>query len=124
MFLRVIKRSFFFSFSSFLFFRVPLTPSQVKTLIDTHNFRVLIQPSSLRIFSDEEYSSVGAEIQENLSEACLILGIKKMSVNSILPSKSYMFFCHIIKAQEANVDVLDKLIASQVNSERDHCYMN
>lgn len=57
----------------------------------------------------------GAEINEDLSEACLILGIKKMSAKNILPGKSYMFFCHIIKAQEANLDVLDKIMKSKVN---------
>ena len=106
----------FDTIASFVFLptRVPLSPAQVRSLIEAHNFRVIIQPSSLRIFSNEEYTNAGAEINEDLSEACLILGIKKMSVKNILPEKSYMFFCHIIKAQEGNLDLLDKMMNSKV----------
>ena len=86
----------------------------MRKLIDAHNFRVIVQPSSLRIFSDDDYIKAGASVSEDLSEACLIIGIKKMACGSILPNKSYMFFGHVIKAQASNVDVLDKLLISQV----------
>ena len=114
------SRLIFDTINSFLVLhiRVPLSPAQVQSLIEAHNFRVIIQPSSLRIFSNEEYINAGAEINEDLSEACLILGIKKMSVKSILPEKSYMFFCHIIKAQEGNLDLLDKIMMAKVSQIR------
>ena len=96
------------------FYRAPLSPEQVRRLIDTHSFRVIVQPSSLRIFSDDDYIKAGATVSDDLSEACLIIGIKKMACGSILPDKSYMFFGHVIKAQKSNVDVLDKLLVSQV----------
>jgi alanine dehydrogenase len=96
------------------FYRAPLSPEQVRRLIDTHSFRVIVQPSSLRIFSDDDYIKAGATVSDDLSEACLIIGIKKMACASILPDKSYMFFGHVIKAQKSNVDVLDKLLVSQV----------
>ena len=40
-----------------------------------------------------------------------------MASSNILPDKSYMFFGHVIKAQKSNVDVLDKLLISQVSAE-------
>jgi Alanine dehydrogenase/PNT, N-terminal domain len=86
----------------------------VRVLVDTHNFRVIVQPSSLRIFSNDEYIKAGALVDEDLSEACLILGIKKMSLKTIQPGKSYMFFGHVIKAQKSNFDILDKLLNSKV----------
>jgi alpha-aminoadipic semialdehyde synthase len=98
------------------FYRAPLSPEQVRRLIDTHSFRVIVQPSSLRIFSDDDYIKAGATVSDDLSEACLIIGIKKMACGSILPDKSYMFFGHVIKAQKSNVDVLDKLLVSQVSA--------
>lgn len=94
--------------------RAPLSPEQVRVLIGTYNFRVIVQPSSLRIFSNDEYIKAGAVVDEDLSEACLILGIKKMSVKTIQSDKSYMFFGHVIKAQKANFDILDKLLNSKV----------
>ena len=89
----------------------------MRRLIDAHNFRVIVQPSSLRIFSDDDYIKAGATVSEDLSDACLIIGIKKMASSNILPDKSYMFFGHVIKAQKSNVDVLDKLLISQVSAE-------
>jgi alpha-aminoadipic semialdehyde synthase len=86
----------------------------VRVLVDTHNFRVIVQPSSLRIFSNDEYIKAGALVDEDLSEACLILGIKKMPLKTIQPGKSYMFFGHVIKAQKSNFDILDKLLNSKV----------
>ena len=111
---RSVEKSFHFFLIFLLLPRAPLSPEQVRALIQNHNFKVIVQPSSQRIFSNEEYTLAGAQITEDLSEACLILGIKKMAVKNILPKKSYMFFCHVIKAQKANVDVLDKLVNSQV----------
>jgi hypothetical protein len=48
-------------------------------------------------------------------EYIYISGIKKPPVGSILENKSYMFFSHVIKAQQANLDVLDKLLTSNVS---------
>jgi Alanine dehydrogenase/PNT, N-terminal domain len=38
--------------------RAPLTPEDVKTLIDTTQAKVYVQPSTKRIFRDEEYIKV------------------------------------------------------------------
>ena len=42
--------------------RVPLTPEHVKELRENHSIEVWLQPSPIRIFSDEEYLKVGAKI--------------------------------------------------------------
>lgn len=55
--------------------RAPLSPNQVRSLVDTYGFKVLIQSCSKRIFSNQEYVKAGAFIQEDLSNACLILGL-------------------------------------------------
>ena len=57
--------------------RVPLTPDQVRDLI-TKGFKVIVQPANHRIFTDSEYATVGATLQEDLSEACLIVGVKQV----------------------------------------------
>ena len=74
-----------------------------------------MQPSSLRIFSNDEYIDAGATMSEDLSDACLILGIKRISPANIQRGKSYMFFGHVIKAQKSNFDILDKLLESKVS---------
>ena len=80
--------------------RTPLCPSHVEQLLTkfggSRNLlsNVVVQPASHRIFSDEEYRRAGATISEDLSTADLILGVKQVEEDNLLPDKSYMFFSH------------------------------
>jgi hypothetical protein len=49
-------------------------------------------------------------VQEDIGEASLILGVKQVPVDLLLPNKSYAFFSHTIKAQESNMPLLDALL--------------
>ena len=88
--------------------RAPLAPHHVRTLVDAGH-RVLVQPSTRRAYSMFEYRGAGAEISEDLSIADIILGVKAMPVEclSMLENKTVAFFSHTIKAQEANMPLLD-----------------
>ncbi|KAF9949515.1 hypothetical protein BGZ65_007263, partial [Modicella reniformis] len=56
----------------------------------------------------------GAIVQEDLSPADVILGIKEVPVKDLIPGKTYVYFSHTHKGQEYNMsmlqDVLDKKI--------------
>ena len=52
----------------------------------------------------------GATVNEDLSEAILILGVKQVPVDLLIPNKSYAFFSHTIKAQKDNMELLDALL--------------
>ena len=45
-----------------------------------------------------------------MGEASLIVGVKQVPIDLLLPNKSYAFFSHTIKAQEANMPLLDALL--------------
>ena len=66
--------------------RVPLAPQHVKQLIDKHKLRVLVQPSNHRVFSDQQYHDAGAIVQEDLSGASCILGVKQVAKTRRQPS--------------------------------------
>lgn len=89
--------------------RAPLSPDHVKVLVN-QGFTVIIQPCSRRIFSNTEYIEAGAIINENLQDANLIIGVKKINSSLVYPDKSYMFFSHVIKAQPANMPMLDQIL--------------
>jgi alpha-aminoadipic semialdehyde synthase len=97
--------------------RAPLCPIHVKDFLQAHpSSKVIVQPSPSRIFSNQDYSHAGATIQDDLSGADLILGVKRpQSTRELIPHKTYMLFSHVIKGQPANMpllqDVLDKHIA-------------
>lgn len=53
---------------------------------------------------------MGAVIEEDLSEAELIIGVKSVPIDLLLPDKTYAFFSHTIKAQKDNMPLLDAII--------------
>jgi alpha-aminoadipic semialdehyde synthase len=89
--------------------RVPLTPSDAKKIIDL-GIEIILQPSHIRIFSDQEYINVGATISEDLSECSLILAVKEIPIDFIEEGKVYLFFSHTIKGQEYNMALLQTMI--------------
>ncbi len=95
--------------------RVALTPSHVKILINEYNLRVLVESSPKRVFKDDEFAAVGAEIVTDLSEAQVIFGVKEMPIDFFEEEKTYIFFSHTIKGQEYNMPLLKRMIEKKIN---------
>ncbi|KAL6106218.1 aass [Pungitius sinensis] len=93
--------------------RAPLAPKHVKELT-TAGVKVLLQPSNRRAIHEKYYIRAGAVLQEDLSEASLILGVKRPPEEKVIPRKTYAFFSHTIKAQEPNMGLLDDLLKKEV----------
>uniref|UniRef100_A0A8C4ZC20 Aminoadipate-semialdehyde synthase n=1 Tax=Gadus morhua TaxID=8049 RepID=A0A8C4ZC20_GADMO len=93
--------------------RAPLAPRHVKELTAAGH-TVLVQPSNGRAIHEKYYERVGAVIQEDISEASLIIGVKRPPEEKVFPRKTYAFFSHTIKAQEANMGLLDDLLKKEV----------
>ena len=53
---------------------------------------------------------MGAVIKEDISEASVILGVKSVPIDLLEPHKTYAFFSHTIKAQDANMPLLDAIL--------------
>lgn len=96
--------------------RAALTPEAVEKLIKETGIKVYVQPSTKRIFTDDKYRAAGAIVQEDLSPADVILGIKEVPVKDLIPGKTYVYFSHTHKGQVYNMpmlqDVLDKVRCS------------
>ena len=58
----------------------------------------------------QAYDNVGAIINEDIDDASLILGVKQVPIDILEPHKTYAFFSHTIKAQEANMSLLDAIL--------------
>jgi len=89
--------------------RVPLIPSDVKKIVDS-GIEVFLQPSQIRIFSDQEYIDVGGKIFEDLSSCSVVLAVKEIPTDFIENSKTYVFFSHTIKGQDYNMPSLQKMM--------------
>ncbi|XP_040858082.1 alpha-aminoadipic semialdehyde synthase, mitochondrial [Ochotona curzoniae] len=93
--------------------RAPLAPKHIKEITNL-GYKVLIQPSNRRAIHDKEYVKAGGILQEDISEACLILGVKRPPEEKLIPKKTYAFFSHTIKAQEANMNLLDEILKQEI----------
>ena len=94
--------------------RAPLTPAQVEELLRSHEgVEVVVEPSDVRCFSDEEYEKAGAKLG-SVEDCDVILGVKEVKVDYIYPNKIYFFFSHTIKGQPQNMEMLKKLVEERV----------
>ncbi|CAK8688911.1 unnamed protein product [Clavelina lepadiformis] len=93
--------------------RAPLAPSHVRKLVQD-GVKVLVQPANKRAFPVQEYAAVGAVVEENLNEASVILGVKQVPIESLIPDKTYIFFSHTIKAQDENMAMLDAVLERNI----------
>ncbi|NWZ11976.1 AASS protein, partial [Agelaius phoeniceus] len=93
--------------------RAPLAPKHVKELTKM-GYKVLVQPSNRRAIHEKDYVKAGAIIQEDISEASLIIGVKRPPEDKLIPKKNYAFFSHTIKAQEANMPLLDEILKQEI----------
>jgi saccharopine dehydrogenase (NAD+, L-lysine-forming) len=90
--------------------RSPLTPNHVKEIHEKHGIEVCVQPSKIRVFTDEEYSRAGARIEEDLSECSVIFAVKEMPSSIFRQGGTYVFFSHTIKGQSHNMPMLRRLL--------------
>jgi saccharopine dehydrogenase (NAD+, L-lysine forming) len=95
--------------------RAPITPAHVKELKEKHDINTIVQPSDIRVFKDEEYKKVGAEVNEDLSHSKVVFGIKEMPLSFFQKNKTYVFFSHTIKGQKYNMPMLKKMIELDCN---------
>ncbi|KAJ2609943.1 hypothetical protein H4S08_003829, partial [Coemansia sp. RSA 1365] len=94
--------------------RVALTPAHVRRLIKETGARVLVQPSNTRIFNNASFERVGAVIEEDLSKADAILGIKEIPIDKLIPDKTYLLFSHTHKGQSYNMQTLQAFLDKNI----------
>jgi saccharopine dehydrogenase (NAD+, L-lysine-forming) len=90
--------------------RAPLTPAHVHELVRDQGRTVGVQPSTLRIYTDEEYRDAGATVTEDLSGCRVILGVKEVPPDLLIAGKPYLFFSHVIKGQAYNMPLLRRVL--------------
>ena len=93
--------------------RAPLAPLHVEELVREHGRSVVVQPSTLRVFDEDTYRAAGAEVREDLSDCRVILGIKEIPPQEILPGKPHLAFFHVVKGQRHNMPILRRALEAR-----------
>jgi saccharopine dehydrogenase (NAD+, L-lysine-forming) len=94
--------------------RVPLTPLQCKFIVENFQVPIVVQSSSIRSFSDDEYISAGIPVSENVDDCDYLIGVKEVPTNLLIPNKTYSFFSHTIKKQSYNRDLLKQVLKDKI----------
>src|SRR5678816_3288435 len=94
--------------------RVALTPVQCKWLQKNMPVYIKVQHSETRCFKDREYSNAGIEVQEDVKDCDVLLGIKEVPVDMLIPEKTYLFFSHTKKMQPYNQKLLQSIISNNI----------
>lgn len=94
--------------------RVALAPQLAAQLHSKPEIDIVVAPSERRTFEDKEYTEAGLPLSTDMSDRDLLLGIKEVLIEELIPEKTYCFFSHTIKKQPYNQKliraVLDKRI--------------
>lgn len=95
--------------------RVPMSPRQCLLFLESFpQSQLVIQPSPIRCFSDQEYLDAGLTLQEDLSDCEVLLGVKEVPQEMLIPQKTYLFFSHTYKKQPYNRDLLRSIIEKKI----------
>jgi len=89
--------------------RTPLIPSHVRELVQNYPLEILVQPSKLRIFADEDFAREGAKVEEDLSPCKVVFAIKEIPLHFFRKGQAYVFFSHTTKGQPHNMPMLKKM---------------
>ena len=95
--------------------RVALTPAQCKWIHkNLKDIVIVAQASNYRCFSDKEYLMAGAMVQDDMSDCDVLLGIKEVPINNLIPGKTYLFFSHTKKKQPHNQKLLQTILEKKI----------
>ncbi|NJB37333.1 NAD(P)-dependent oxidoreductase [Croceivirga sp. JEA036] len=95
--------------------RVVLPPALCQTVMETYpEAQLVVEPSSIRVFTDQEYLDAGVPVQDAMESCDVLLGVKEVPINALLPNKKYFFFSHTIKKQPYNRDLLRAILDKNI----------
>lgn len=95
--------------------RVVFTPEELARLQAEHPEAVIkVESSDIRFFKDEEYTRLGIEVTDDVSDCDVLFGVKEVPVDALIPNKKYFFFSHTIKKQPHNQKLMHALLEKKI----------
>ena len=95
--------------------RVPLSPKQCKWINNNYpNLELVVQKSHIRRYKDKEYSNLGIKLVDQVYDCDVLLGVKEVPIDQLIPNKKYFFFSHTLKKQPYNRKLLQAIIKKNI----------
>jgi hypothetical protein len=74
----------------------------------------VVESSDIRVFPDEAYAKLGFEVTDDVSGADVMIGVKEVPVENLIPNKKYFYFSHTIKKQPYNRKLLKAMLEKNI----------
>ena len=95
--------------------RVVLSPQACEKISQEFpNAEILVESSNVRVFSDIKYSKLGFQVLDDVSDADVMIGVKEVPIDALIPNKKYFFFSHTIKKQPYNRKLLRAILDQNI----------
>lgn len=95
--------------------RVPFTPLQTEEIMQRFpNVKMVAQESPVRCFKDQEYADMDVQIAKTMEHCDILMGIKEVPLDQLIPEKTYLFFSHTIKKQPYNRKLLQEILKRKI----------
>lgn len=95
--------------------RVVLSPKACQSVLNTYKeAEITAESSDIRVFTDEEYIEAGIRVASNMDHCDVLLGVKEVPIESLVPDKKYFFFSHTIKKQPYNRELLRAILEKNI----------
>ena len=95
--------------------RVVLPPQACKKIItDFPQAEIIVESSDNRVFNDDEYTNLGFQVTKDVTDADVLLGVKEVLIDSLIPNKKYFFFSHTVKKQPYNRALLKAILEKNI----------
>ncbi|SNZ01874.1 NAD(P)-dependent oxidoreductase [Flagellimonas pacifica] len=95
--------------------RVVLSPTECQNVLS--NFpeaQIVVESSPIRVFTDQEYGDMGIPVAQNVEDCDVMLGVKEVPIDALIPNKKYFFFSHTIKKQPYNRKLLKAILEKNI----------
>lgn len=74
----------------------------------------VVEESDIRVFPDMAYTINGFDVQEDVTDADVMIGVKEVPLDALIPDKKYFFFSHTIKKQPYNRKLLKAILDKNI----------
>ncbi|MDO6597950.1 NAD(P)-dependent oxidoreductase [Oceanihabitans sp. 2_MG-2023] len=74
----------------------------------------VVESSAIRVFPDAAYKALGFEVTDDVSDADVMIGVKEVPIENLIPNKKYFYFSHTIKKQPYNRKLLLAMLEKNI----------
>ena len=74
----------------------------------------IVESSDIRVFPDIAYQKLGFKVTNDISDCDVMIGVKEVPLENLIPNKKYFFFSHTIKKQPYNRKLLKAILEKNI----------